>query len=310
MTAEELVLTLLRLPRIGRATVQKLLDAKPDTDSQALSRLLQSPAFGSKRIDSTLIEDALEESRRELAQCDKLGITTLACINPRFPASLRTIPDPPVALFVKGNVEILHLDSIAVIGTREPSKFGREVAFRIAATVAERRIVVTSGLALGCDTAAHLGALSHHGLTVAVLAHGLDSVYPRQNAALAADIIANRGALVSEYAINTPPRRGNFVARDRLQSGLSRAVIVVETGLAGGAMHTVSFAHAQRRAVATVAHPERMSDMEQMHGNRQLINRKLAKPLWNSDDLGSFLDSVLATSPPLHPKEEAPELAW
>ena len=159
-----------------------------------------------------------------------------------FPISLRKMDDPPLLLHCLGNAELIGMPGTAVIGTREPTPHGEKAARQFGEILAQQDQVVVSGLALGCDTGGHIGCLEKSGKTIAVLAHGLDSIYPSQNRDLAKRILSADGLLVSEYSFGTSVRGPYFVERDRIQAGLSNQVIVVETGIKGGTLHTVGFA--------------------------------------------------------------------
>ena len=170
----------------------------------------------------------------------------------------RALPDllsgssgSPEALYVCGDADLLHLPCLAIVGSRNPSEGGRENARRFARHLAASGFCIVSGLAEGIDAAAHEGALDANGSTVAVLGHGLDTVYPARNAQLA-NRIAKYGALVTEYPEGTPPRRGHFPARNRIISGLSVGVLVVEAARRSGSLITARLAGEQGREVFAI----------------------------------------------------------
>ncbi len=172
---------------------------------------------------------------------------------PGYPASLAAIRDPPKRLYVRGDVGALAGPSVAVIGTRKASAAGKRCAFTSGSQLALRGIVVVSGLALGIDAEAHLGALAAKGAgTVAVLAHGLHMAYPAGHLTMARDIASGGGALVSEYPDGTPPAPVQFVARARIQAGLARAVVLVESHRHGGSFHTLRYAREMGRPIFAV----------------------------------------------------------
>lgn len=186
------------------------------------------------------------------------------------------IEDPPVTLYVKGDARCLNdIFSIAVVGTRHPSEYGEDAAYKLGSLLAKKGITVIGGLAEGCDTAAHKGCLKSNGRTIAVLAHGLDRVYPAQNKKLAEDIFLN-GCLISEYPPGEPANKGNFIQRDRLQSALSAGIIVVETDIAGGTMHTVYYCLRQDRMLGCIKHPSGYRQ-SQSRGN-ELILKAYSEP--------------------------------
>lgn len=168
-----------------------------------------------------------------------------------FPELLKQLGDAPQALHVEGDAEVLHLPAIAIVGSRNPTSGGIETAYRFAEHLAKSGFCIISGLAQGIDAAAHRGALAAGGKTVAVLGHGLDQVYPRQNAELAAEI-ARSGALVTEYAEGTPPRRAHFPQRNRLIAGLSLGTLVVEAAIRSGSLITARLAGELGREVFAI----------------------------------------------------------
>ena len=193
---------------------------------------------------------ALAQAYDTLEDCDRRGIRVLSLFDEHYPQRLRAIHDPPPLLFVRGsNDALLNERMAAVVGTREPTSFGCSVAEQVTAALAREGWGVVSGLAKGIDTVAHDVALKHGAPTVAVMAGGLDRVYPRENTRLAAAIVDWGGALIAEVPPGVPPRASSFVARNRLQTGLSVAVVVAQTGVEGGTMHTVRHAATQGRAV-------------------------------------------------------------
>jgi DNA processing protein len=167
---------------------------------------------------------------------------------PGFPAQLEAIPDPPETLHLRGDPAVLAAPGIAIVGSRRPTPAGRATAFEFARQLAARGLVVTSGLAAGIDAAAHRGALAAGGLTVAVCGTGLDRTYPEGHAALARDIAA-RGALVSEFPPGTLPLPHHFPRRNRIISGLSLGVLVVEARYRSGSLITARLAAEQGREV-------------------------------------------------------------
>jgi DNA processing protein len=178
------------------------------------------------------------------------GVQVVAWNDPRYPAALLATPDFPPALWFRGRLEACTALAVAIVGSRAASAVALETASRLGGDLAARGVTVVSGLARGVDSAAHRGALAH-GLTVAVLGSGPDIIYPREHTSLADDI-AREGAVVSEYAPGTPPRAFHFPHRNRIISGLSRAVVVVEAGEGSGSLITAACALDQGREVMAV----------------------------------------------------------
>jgi DNA processing protein len=291
------ILALLSLPRFGRKTVRTLLmrfrDDTAPTPADDLRAFLDTYA-PQQELDRLTIDRALAAARETMEEAARVGINVLTMFDDAFPALLRDIPDPPILLFVKGSVKALRgLPTVAVIGTREPTEYGERSAQKLGKRFAERGFVVVSGLAKGCDAFAHEGCVEAGGIGVAVLAHGLDTVYPAENRPLAERLLASGGCLVSEYPLGMRAHRSHFVERDRLQSGLSRGVVVVETDVKGGTMHTVGFAQEQHRCLACVAHPPKYLDQPKVQGNQHLLKRGEAVPLADASDLDRFASALL-----------------
>jgi DNA processing protein len=170
-----------------------------------------------------------------------------------FPEVLRNIPAPPKQLFVLGDLEgLLDRHIVAIVGARKMSLYGKQVSIRLASELAERGIVIVSGLAMGVDSTAHRNALDVGGQAIAVLPSPLDNIVPAMNRRLAEEIIKSGGALVSEYGPGEATYKQNFIARNRLVSGLSKIVLITEAGEKSGALHTASFALKQGKHVMAV----------------------------------------------------------
>ena len=169
----------------------------------------------------------------------------------RFPTALAAIHDPPPTLWIKGEIDVLRAPAVAIVGSRAASPYALEVARRLGADLARRNVTVVSGTARGVDSAAHRGALEGGGITVAVFGCGVDVIYPAEHRPLA-ERIAERGALVSEFAPGMPPLKSNFPQRNRIISGLSLAVVIVEAAEGSGSLITADFALEQGRTVLAV----------------------------------------------------------
>jgi DNA processing protein len=187
----------------------------------------------------------------ELARLDRAGILALAPSDARYPSRLKEIADAPPLLYVRGAWTSEDEWSVAVVGTRRATAYGRQAAEEFARGLAANRVTVVSGLARGIDTIAHRTALSAGGRTVAVLANGLDTTYPPENARLA-DEIAEQGALITDYPLGTKPRADFFPRRNRIMSGVALGTLVVEGDYKSGAMITAKFALEQDREVFAV----------------------------------------------------------
>jgi DNA processing protein len=241
-------LTLAQLPRIGRARLRKVLNALASdawgngvSITDALRRC--SEALRIDGFSTTDIDMAARRADELWARCEALHVRVHAYGWPTYPAQLTRLADPPALLFSIGILDREHAPRVAVIGTRKPTEWGLRTAHACAAEIAAAGGVVVSGLALGIDAESHSAVVEHQCPTWAVLAHGLHTVSPSSNRELAKQIVAAGGALLSEYAPGEPAQRFYFVERDRIQAGLVDAVLVIESGVDGGAMHTVRFAH-------------------------------------------------------------------
>ena len=190
----------------------------------------------------------------ELASATRKGIQLLCREDPAYPHALLHIPSPPPMIYLRGDLSPADSWSVALVGTRSPTSYGREAARRLAAELAAAGVTVVSGLAIGIDSVAHVAALEAGGRTLAVLANGVEMVYPERNLRLA-DRIRSQGALISEFPIGTRPLPQLFPVRNRLISGLTRAVVVVEARPGSGALITVDYALEQGRDVFAVPGP-------------------------------------------------------
>lgn len=190
-------------------------------------------------------------AERELHKCRQHQVTVLTLRDAHYPPLLKEIFDPPIVLFASGDLSCLALPSISMVGSRKATAYGINTAEKIACDLAERGLLVTSGLARGIDTASHRGALRGKGQTVAVLGSGLDIIYPRENRHLVRQIRAN-GCILSEFPLGSPPLPQNFPMRNRIISGISLATCLVEANQSSGSLITARLALDQGREVLAV----------------------------------------------------------
>lgn len=303
MSYEVVTIALLSLRGVGPGTVRTLWQRYPSmrTEPDVIDVLRESHNSRINGASGTGISDAFDEARRLIDRCERERIHVLAPANGGFPTSLRTIPNAPLLLFARGNFLCLSAACVAIIGTREPTSYGEGAARKMAKNLAESGWTIVSGLAEGCDTAGHEGCLDGGGQTAAFLAHGFGRIYPAKNKALAERIVATGGCLLTEYSPGTPPTRGAFVERDRLQSGASLGVIVIETDVKGGTMHTVRHAQEQARPLAALLHPEDRRHEPKVQGNLLLIMEGRAYPLKDRADVTAFVTQLQSqrTSAPI-----------
>ncbi|MFQ5857493.1 MAG: DNA-processing protein DprA [Anaerolineae bacterium] len=241
------------VPGIGPKRFEALLKYFGNAGEAWQARVgeLQAARLDRRSLESLLAARSELDLEAEVERNAKAGITVLTWDDPDYPPLLKQVYDPPFVLYVKG--ELLPADewAVAVVGTRRASAYGREATRRLVSDLATNGVTIVSGLAQGIDSHAHKAALEADGRTIAVLAHGLDQVYPPQNRSLAAKIV-ERGALVSEFALGTRPEAKNFPARNRIISGISLGTLVVEAGKRSGALITAEFAAEQGRDVFAV----------------------------------------------------------
>ena len=212
-----------------------------------------------------------------------------------FPAGIRGLADVSDTLHIAGEWKWMdHIPCAAIVGTRYASSWGRKTAFELGMRLAKRGWGVISGLAMGIDTAAHQGALAGQGRTGATLPGGLNHIYPPENLDLADAIVRGGGFLLSEYTAEAEPKPEFFAARDRLQSALSRAVIVVETEAEGGTMHTARFALEQGKPLFVFSPPANIQSRSD--GNRMLLTWSGAIPVKDIDSLMSAISRLEDTS--------------
>lgn len=211
---------------------QAVIDIKFPGDSVYLV-----PEFSVAKAESHAWCSAQAAAEQQVDKTNALGISILSPLDSAYPKLLAKTPDYPPLIWVKGHLSPKPEQSVAVIGPREPTDHGRVIAERIARFIAEEGWSVVSGLAKGCDAAAHQAALDSGGHTVAVLAHGLQMISPKENNHLAERIIAQGGALLSEFPIGSMPQARTFVQRDRTQAGMSQGVVMVQSDLTGGSLH-------------------------------------------------------------------------
>lgn len=251
------------------------------SDLVRLIALLETPGIGRKTARRALFppkDSALRLAERILLECRGKKIRVLSIEDDLFPEALKNSSDPPLVIYAQGDIGALKAPALAVVGTRVPKEESRARAFRYAEILAEKKIGVVSGLALGIDTAAHEGCLSKKGRTVAVLPSGLNRLYPPANKELAARILKKDGCILSEYAPHVGPEPFRFVERDRIQSGLSGGVVVVETEARGGAMHTARFCRRDGRPLAACP------------GSPALLRWEHVKPILSDLDFQQFAD--------------------
>ena len=240
------------VPGLGAQTYRALLSAFGLPGNIRSASRTQLARVVSDAIAGRILEDGrapLVDAAREWAEQPGRSVVTLA--DPDYPQQLLQIADPPVLLYVTGDMRLLSAPSLAIVGSRNATQQGMTNAERFARALSEAGLTIVSGLALGIDAAAHRGGLAGRGSTIAVLGCGPDVVYPRGNEPLFSQI-AESGMMVSEFPLGAPPARENFPRRNRLISGLSRGCLVIEAALASGSLITARLASEQGREVFAI----------------------------------------------------------
>ena len=232
-----------------------------------------------------------------LSKCIESNIGAVSILDSDFPTRLRGIDNPPTVLYVKGDYAALDAARetlvVAIVGTRVPTEYGARATRTLTQTAVEQGATVVSGLAYGCDTLAHQACVDANGTTVAVMAQGLDKIYPKPNSTLAHEILEGGGCLVGEHFPGSKVGRWAFTARNRIQSGLADCVFAVETGMNGGTMHTVEFARQQGRQLGCLRHPRQAFPPDSgPGGNRKIINEGWATPIYDSQEFIHFLQAA------------------
>lgn len=284
----------MQLKGVSRKTIIKsfVLNSGMECNPDVIKEVIMRANIEDKRLKGfsiSEIEEAINKADKIIEDSLKQNIQIVTYLDEDYPKRLKTIIDKPTVLYYKGNIECLNKkDTVAIIGTREPTEYGVKIARNVGSSFGKRDYVVVSGLALGCDMYGHEGCLDENGTTVAVMPCGLDTVYPAKNKPLAEKILDKGGCLISEYPIKTRVFKNFFVERDRLQSGLSDGVFVIETGEKGGTLHTVGYALEYKRVVACYNHPSKYLTEPKTFGNQKLIREGKALAVGNDDELEEF----------------------
>jgi len=242
-------------PGVGPRAATKLLErfGSPDAVFQARRTELEQLRLRPETIESILKYEFEAKAVEELENVKAIGGDILILDDGSYPALLREIADPPMTLYVKGNWQACFgQPCVGVIGSRMCSTYGTNSSEMLSRDLASRGITIVSGLARGIDTAAHRGAIAGGGRTVAVLGTGIDTAYPRENTGLVRDILANGGAIVSQFPLGTPPLKDNFPYRNRIISGLSYGALIIEASERSGSLITARLAMEQNREVMAV----------------------------------------------------------
>lgn len=279
------------VPGVGPAKFRRLVESlgSPEAVWKAPAAQLAAVGLDRRAIDSLVSSRSRVDLQRESDKLQRLGVSVLTQQDDAFPRLLHHIADPPPVLYVRGEMRPEDDTSVAIVGTRRPTVYGRQAAETFARGLSEHGVTVISGLARGIDTVAHQAALEGGGRTVAVLGSGLDIIYPAENRNLAAEI-SRRGAVISEFPLGTKPDGINFPRRNRIISGLSAACVVIEAGDSSGALITAEFALEQGRDVFAV--PGNIFSPASRGPNRLITDG--ARPACRIEDILEELDIEMA----------------
>ena len=298
-------------PGVGPRVTARLLEHFGSAEAifDAPRRELALLRLAPETIESIASRELHARAEAEIERVRKIGGEILVLDDGVYPALLRETYDPPVVLYVKGAwEECLERPCIAVVGSRRCSTYGQNAALMMSRELAERGLTIVSGLARGIDASAHRGALEAGGRTVAVMGTGLDQVYPRDHKKLASDILDRGGALVTQFPLSTPPVSENFPYRNRVISGLSLGVLVIEAAENSGSLITARLAMEQNREVFAV--PGNITSRNSF-GTNYLIKGAGAKLVQQWQDVASELPAEIAAQllpPPSRKSKQKGEL--
>lgn len=298
MNATEACIALNMLPTVGPVRLRKLLEVFEEPQqilAAKRSELRQIAGIGNEVADQIANWESTVNLSAELERVREFGASVITQESPSYPRSLREIHAPPIVLYVWGELHERDHHAIAVIGARRTTYYGTESAKKLSYQLAYAGLTIISGLARGIDTAAHHGALAAKGRTIAVIGSGLAKLYPPENAALADKIRSGNGAIVSEFSMDIEPDRQTFPMRNRIISGWSHGILVVEAGLNSGALITAAQALEQGRSVYAV--PGHINAPSAMGSNRLI--QQGAKLVMDANDILEDLQILVPdTKPP------------
>jgi DNA processing protein len=301
MNPTEACIALNMLPTIGPVWLRKLLEVFREPQQilgAKRNELRKVEGIGNEVADQISSWESIVDLAAELARVRDFGATVITQESPVYPKSLREIHAPPIVLYILGELNERDQHAIGIIGARRTTHYGLESAKKLAYQLAYSGLTVISGLARGIDTAAHQGALAAKGRTIAVIGSGLAKLYPQENAALAEKIQSGNGAIVSEFSMEIEPDRQTFPMRNRIISGWSHGILVVEAGLNSGALITAAQALEQGRSVYAV--PGHINAPSALGSNRLI--QQGAKLVMDASDV---LDDLQILLPETKPSPEA-----
>ncbi len=277
------------LPGIGPVSARNLVSycgGVKEIFHTRKSELQKIPSIGTERAKEIVSTKNFNKIEEEIKHIKKNNIETLFYLDKNYPQRLRNCEDAPILLFYKGNADLNSEKIISIVGTRHITTYGKEFTEKFIKEISEYRPLIVSGLAYGVDIQAHKSALKNGLPTVGVVAHGLDKMYPADNAATAEKMLVN-GGLLTEYIHGTKPERDNFPARNRIVAGLTDAVIVIESASRGGALITAEIANSYNRDVFAL--PGRVNDLYSK-GCHSLIRQNKAMIFESAADIADAMN--------------------
>ena len=243
------------IKKLGSIRKQKLLSIYKEPIkiyNLKKTELKQLEWLSDEIIENIIDIETKKQTEKHIEKMYELDIDIITIKDKEYPKNIKEIYDYPISLYIKGNKEILNNKNIAIIGCREYSEYGKACTLYFSQNLAKENINIISGLARGIDSFSHIGAIKAKGKTIAVVGNGLDTIYPKENYNLEKEIIRSGGAVISEYPIGTKAEKINFPARNRIISGMSDGVVVIEAKKKSGTMLTVDFALEQGRDIYAV----------------------------------------------------------
>jgi DNA processing protein len=298
MNSTEACIALNMLPTVGPVRLRKLLEVFKEPQSVLAAKRTELRAvegIGNEVADQISNWESIVDLTAELNRIREFGATVITQESSSYPKQLRQIHAPPIVLYVWGELKDRDDHAIAIIGARRTTHYGMESAKKLAYQIAYAGLTVISGLARGIDTAAHQGAVAAKGRTIAVIGSGLSKLYPPENRVLAEKIRNGNGAIVSEFSMEIEPDRQTFPMRNRIISGWSHGILIVEAGLNSGALITASQAIEQGRSVYAV--PGHINAPSAMGSNRLI--QQGAKLVMDASDILDDLQILLPETKPL-----------
>lgn len=259
------------IPGIGPAKAKRILDSLSSYDDDYIYSAIIKAA-PSVKIDIQAWNSIQSKAEGKILRMLDAGVSIVSYLSESYPSQLKELTNPPINLYVDGDTNSIMGDkNIAIIGTRNPNKHIDALAPDFCQYISQKSSCIVSGLAIGCDTIAHQACISTSRATAAILPCGIDYIYPKKNAELAAEIKASGGCLISEYEPGIKPQKSYFIARDRIQAGLSRAVVLLQSTENGGSMHAIKTMQSLGRPISAISAPPDQTMDYQWSGNLKLI---------------------------------------